>query len=169
MYLQVTVSTPSRAEPFTKELDMGFSSLGRALAGGHLPTIAKAVLSHEGLKELIMLKMIDAIDLEASKLCQYNSDSPSLFRKIKVERLPEFSWDSCISELQSKAPILLRILSTLASRNDHRNQHKKGAAHYPGICMAIATILKERNREMCGIQRLVSLILFTSRVQKQVI
>ena len=63
MYLQVTVSTPSRAEPFTKELDMGFSSLGRALAGGHLPTIAKAVLSHEGLKELIMLKMIDAIDL----------------------------------------------------------------------------------------------------------
>ena len=104
---------------------MGFSSLGRALAGGHLPTIAKAVLSHEGLKELIMLKMIDAIDLEASKLCQYNSDSPSLFRKIKVERLPEFSWDSCISELQSKAPILLRILSTLASRNDHCNQHKK--------------------------------------------
>ena len=161
------MSTPSRAEPFTKELDIGLSYLGRSLAGGHLPTIAKAVLSHEGLKELIMLKVLDAIDQEASKLCQYNS--PSLFRKIKVERLAEFSWGSCISELQSKAPILLRVLSTLASRNDHRNQHKKGAAHYPGICMAMATILKERNREMCGIQRLVSLILFTSRVQKQVI
>ena len=88
------MSTPSRAEPFTKELDIGLSYLGRSLAGGHLPTIAKAVLSHEGLKELIMLKVLDAIDQEASKLCQYNS--PSLFRKIKVERLAEFSWGSCI-------------------------------------------------------------------------
>ena len=83
------------------------------------------------MKELIMLKMIDAIDLEASKLCQYNSDSPSLFCKIKVERLPEFSWDSCISELQSKAPILLRILSTLASRNDHRKPAQERSSTLP--------------------------------------
>ena len=35
---------------------------------GTLPTI---VLSHEGLKVLIMLKVLDAIDQEASKFCQY--------------------------------------------------------------------------------------------------
>ena len=40
-------------------------------------------LSHGGLKELTMLKVIDAIDREASKLCQYNSESPSLFQKIR--------------------------------------------------------------------------------------
>ncbi len=34
--------------------------------------------------------------------------------------------------------------------------------------MAIAVLLKERYREMCGIQTMLSLVLFTSRVQKQV-
>ena len=33
--------------------------------------------------------------------------------------------------------------------------------------MATAIMLKERNREMCGIQTLLSLILFSSHVQKQ--
>lgn len=142
---------------------MGFCRLGRALVGGHSPTIVKAIFAHDDLKELVLLKVLDAIDVEASKLCQHNSDSSSLFRKVSADKLPQFSWGSFITELQSKAPILFRVLSSLVSRNDHRNQQKRGAAHYPGICMAVATILKERNREMCGIQRLLSLILFTSQ------
>ena len=46
----------------------------------------------------------------------------------------------------------------------NRNQQKRGDAH----CMLMAILLKERNREMCGVQTLLSLILFSSRVQKQV-
>ena len=51
--------------------------------------------------------------------------------------------------------------------NDHRNNNKKGTHHIPGVCMAIA-ILLERNREMCGIQSLLPLILFQSHAQKRV-
>ena len=66
-------------------------------------------------------------------------------------------------------PTLLKVFSTIASHNNRRNNHKLDKRHVPGICMAISTLLKERNREMCGIQTMLSLILFTSREQKQVI
>ena len=78
------------------------------------------------------------------------------------------TWIGCTDELQRKAPVLLRVFSKIVSSNDHRNQQKCGDRHLPGICTAIAVLLKERNREMNGIQRMVSLVLFTSRVQKQV-
>ena len=52
--------------------------------------------------------------------------------------------------------------------NDHRNKQKCGAAHYPGICMAVAVILNERSQKMAGIQSLVSMILFASHAEKQV-
>ena len=73
-----------------------------------------------------------------------------------------------IDELSSKTPMLLQILRTLTSANDHRNKHKSGSVHQPGICMAASVILKERNREMCGVQSVISLLLFSSHANKQV-
>ena len=65
-----------------------------------------------------------------------------------------------VYELQAKAPTLLRVLSTIGAHNDHRNQKKCGS-------MA-SVVLKERNREMCGLQSIMSLLLFASRVDKVV-
>lgn len=73
-----------------------------------------------------------------------------------------------MSELEQKAPLLLQIMSSIVSTNDHRNQHKVGVKHYPGICMATGVLLKERNREICGIQSLLSLLLFLSHAEKKV-
>ena len=76
------------------------------------------------------------------------------------------TFNKCVEELKLKAPTLLDMVLTLAS-NDGRNKRKSGAAHYPGVCTAIAVILKEWNREMFSVQMLPSLVV-TSRVQKQV-
>ena len=147
---------------------MELARLGRALAGGHLPTIAKAVFAHDGLRELVLLKLLDTIDSECSVLCRRNASSQSPFRKVPVDAMEGHQWSNCIHELESKAPTMLKVFSIICTRNDHRNQHKCGDSHHPGICMAVAAILKERNREMCGIQSLISLVLFTSRVEKKV-
>ncbi len=45
---------------------------------------------------------------------------------------------------------------------------KVGEAHFPGICSAAAILLKERNREMCGLQSLVSLLMYSCHAEKQV-
>ena len=72
------------------------------------------------------------------------------------------------SELGRESSNLLRLLPKIVGKSDHRSQDKHGDKHHPGICMAIATLLKERNQEMCDIQTMISLVPLTSRVQKQV-
>ena len=140
--------------------------IGRALAGGHLPSLAKAIMHHHQLREAVVLRVLDQIDSECTKLCQ---NSPqSLFSKVSVMEWVDFRWEQFIHELQVKAPLLLQMLSTISSHNDHRNKLKHGTAHFPGICMAAAVILNERSQRMTGIQSLLSLILFAARVDKQV-
>lgn len=142
------------------------SSLGRALAGGHIPSVAKAIVKHSALREAVFLLFLDELDAECSKLCKRSK--LSAFRKLPVSKMSEFEWKVLIDELSSKAPMMLQILCTLTSANDHRNKHKSGSIHQPGICMAASVILKERNREMCGVQSLISLLLFSSHTNKQV-
>ena len=111
------------------------------------------------------------VDNECSALCQMPKETnktPS-FRKMTFDQLKEFKWEMLIRELQTKSPILFKLLTVLVSHSDKRNQHKHSTVHYPAICMAVATLLKERNKNMVGLQTLVSLLLFKSRVQKQVI
>ena len=99
---------------------------------------------------------LDAINGECSNLCQRSPANRSLFRKMPISQLIDFKWSELVSELEARAPLLLRALSTIVSRNDQRNLSKAGAAHSPGVCMAAAVVLKERNREMCGVQSLTS-------------
>lgn len=156
------MSTPSRATPWTKKLYNEEAKIGRTLAGGHIPSVAKAVMSHPQLREAVILNVLDRIDNECTQLCKATSP-PSLFCQLPVSELDTFQWDKFIQELQAKAPLLLQVLCTVTSHNDHRNKSKRGIAHYPGICMAAAVILKERSQKMTGIQSLVSMILFAFR------
>ena len=151
---------------YNAELGDELQQLGRAMAGGNMASIAKAVYACTTLRDLLLKKVTATIDAELTDLCKRNT--PSVFRRLSIDAMCQFDWKSCVAELKLKAPTLLEIVTTLVSANDGRNKHKSGIAHYPGICMAIAVILKERNREMCSIQMLLSLALFTSRVQKQV-
>ena len=50
----------------------------------------------------------------------------------------------------------------IVTANDKRKQTAVPGSHNPGLCMAVAILLKERNREMCGLQSIISpIILFT--------
>ena len=154
---------------WTKTLPDQESRIGRALAGGHLPSLAKAVAGHEQLCQLVFSLFLDQIDAECSTLCRRCEEPPSLFRKIPVASMGDFQWSCCIDELRAKTPLLLQILTKIVCHSDSRNKKKVDSAHFPSVCMAVATILKERNREMCGVQSLLSLLLFASRVDKQVV
>ena len=160
------MSSPSRHVPFTTELESPLSRIGRALAGGHLNTIARTVFAHDGLRELLIHKMMMKINDECSTLCQ--CANPSLFRKRATSDLQNFKWETYVKELESKSPTLLRLLMYLVSHSDHRNEVKKSTHHYPAVCMTAAVVLKERNREMVGLQTYTALLLFSSRAHKQV-
>ena len=120
-----------------------------------------------GSCELVFTLFLNQIDRECNALCQHSVAPLSRFRHIPVSDLTEFDWKDCIDELSVKAPHFLEVLTKIACHSDARNKKKVTSAHNPAICMATSTILKERNKEMCGMP-LVSPLLFTSRVQKQV-
>lgn len=135
------------------------------MLGSNANSIAKAALSMNSMREAIVTCLLGTLNLECSKLCQ--KKPASLFRKIPVEDLAEFKWDDMIVELHNEAPLLLKVVDCLVARNDGRNKKKVGAAHYPGICSAISVLLKERNQEMCGLQSLISLMMYSCHCEKQ--
>ena len=162
------MKSPSQGQGYQKELGSIFAKMGKALAGGHVPTIAKAIFAIDDSREQLLLKVLDMVNSECCTLCKRNADLPSMFRKISVEEIPLFKWKEGIDELQAKAPTLFQILSTITSHNDHRNTKRKGDWRHSGICMAVGCLLKERNQEMCGIQSVLSLMLFSEHIPKQV-
>ena len=152
----------------TKEVDGSLQKIGRTLAGGHIPSIAKSVFANPSLREQLVEKVVQAVTNECASLCSRSAQPASLFHYFSLHQSDTFAWKECVGELEQRCPILFRLLTYIVSHTDHRNAIKRGEKHYPGICMATAILLKERNREMTGIQAFLSLVLFSSRVEKKV-
>ena len=131
-------------------------------------SIAKAVMDHGEIANMVFQLYLNKVEVECSNLCQRSADSFSPFRKIAVDKLTDFQWENFTQCLSVKAPIMWHLISSIVAHNDYRNKKKVGSAHHPGICMAFAVLLKERNREMCGVQSLISVLLYNSHVAKQV-
>ena len=163
----MTVNTPSRDFPFCQNLDSARGKLARALLGGNPTSIAKAALAIAGVREATTVQMLVNINKECSKLCR-KKKPVSLYRKIPVRMLSEFKWSDMITELEQTAPLLLQIFRCIVAHNDKRNKSKVGIGHYPGICMAMSLLLKERCREICGLQSVVSLFMYSNQCNKQV-
>ena len=124
-------------------------------------------MQHKQLGELVLELFLNIIDSECSLFCK-RSKPLSPFHKIDADNCSTFKWSNFVSDLSLKAPTLLKILSSIITHSDHRNKQKTDTAHHPGLCMATSILLNERNREMCGVQSIMSLLLFSSHVDKQV-
>lgn len=116
------------------------------------------------VKDELFKYFLTLINRECTELCQKGTR----FRSIPVDQIANFRWDDFIEEMESKSPLLLRTLTTVATRVDHRYQHTPKTAKYPGIVTAAAVLLKQRNREMCGIPSIVSLMMYAGHCEKQV-
>ena len=94
---------------------------------------------------------------------------PSIFQKCHPDTYLTFKWDDYLLELETKAPVFLQFCRAIVEHGGHRNERKKkGRVHLPAICMTVAVLLNERNREMVGLQTCISLLLYASNAQKQV-
>ena len=150
----------------TKTLSQQERKVAQSLVVGNTAEFVAATMEVEKFKEGVFTHFLQTINTECGTLSQ--TSCPSLFRSIPVASLSSISWVEFIAELGSKAPTFLKILVFLFSINDARNKTKVGAVHFPGICAAVAVLLKERCREMCGIQSLVSVLMYSCHCEKQV-
>ena len=123
-------------------------------------------MNNDSIREAIVKQVLQRVNAECISLCR--KTNMSQFRTIHSEKFVDFKWYNMVADLKKNAPLLFTLLDSITSRNDHRNTVKVGRVHYPGICSAAAILLKERNREMTGLQSLVSLILYSCHAEKQV-
>ena len=140
--------------------------LAQLLIGGNIPSICVAVLGIRALKQAIFSSFVKEITQECGALCQRMDQTP--FRSIPVTGLADITWGAFTDQLKSRAPKLFQLLTSVVSVNNHRNISKVGASHHPGICAAVAVLLKERSREMCGLQSIVSVLMYSCNCEKQV-
>ena len=62
------MSSPNQPRIVTKEVDRSLQKIGRTLAGGHIPSIAKSVLANPDLREEVVKKMVNAVGDECAAL-----------------------------------------------------------------------------------------------------
>ena len=98
------------------------------------------------------MRVCRIVDDECASLCRKKAKPVSLFRSITLDEAENFAWSQAMDELDTKAHTLLSILNTAVTLSSRRNKNKTGDAQSPALCTAVAVLLKERNREMTGIQ-----------------
>ncbi|XP_062568267.1 uncharacterized protein LOC134230452 [Saccostrea cucullata] len=90
---------------------------------------------------------------EAKQYCQRHSGS--ILERKSFEELLSFSWDSLYKDLESKAPNLLKCISTLVSDKPII----AGEKQYIQLLHSIATVLHARNQESSALQYLCGFLL----------
>ena len=165
--LQITVESLASPDTVRKVIPEKFHKVVLDLATGDCPSVAKAVMAEPSLRKAVLTEVAKTLDDECSSICT-TVPPVSLFRRYPLFDRDLFSFKNCIVELQSKCPTLYQLLWTIVTKTDCRNTIKHDDQHYPGLCMAVALILKERNQHMTGLQTFLSLVLFNCNVQKKV-
>ena len=156
--------SPSKRAVVTVNVSPELKKVTKALAGGNIQSISRAVFSNPRHRDEAVVQVSRIVDEECAVLCSKNP--VSLFRSMTLEQAESFSWTQAVDELKTKAPTLYHILDLAVTHSSRRNKQKKGERQFPGLCMSVAILLKERNRMMCGIQSYVSSALFSSHIQK---
>ena len=87
--MQITVSTANQTAPFTKTVGGIEGRLVQSLLGGHAPSIAKAIMAMDNVREALFLV---AINLECNNLCKKSTNTPTNFREIPLAQIVNFKW-----------------------------------------------------------------------------
>ncbi len=168
MLLQISVYSPSKRAECTVVVRPDLQKIAKALAGGNVKSICRAFFSNSHLKDEAVSRVSRIVSDECALLCSKSAQPVSLFRTMTLEQVESFSWRQAITELETKAPTLYRIISYAFTHSSKRNKLKKGERQFPGLCTAVAVLLKERNKMMCGVQSFLSCALFATHIQKKV-
>ena len=152
--------------PFHVTLAKSCQGLGKALARSDWQALARGVARHQQTAPFFTTEVAKAIKKECEQLV--STKFPSLMRKKSKMDLLQFSWEAVVSELQTRAPLLLAVLSATAESTGPRNHQRLQAACLPFIGMAAAILLKCRNKHMCEVQHIMSLVLNAGHSSSQV-
>ena len=143
--IRICVDYPSK--PVRKELKSDLHVLARAMVDGNHQRIAGAALKIDGVKELVIEKVIKLMTLQVDELC--SKHRPSMLRTTSRNTNDEaknFDYKKVCSEWKERAPIFHAFLTARAAI---KNSKKKNSLEcLPGVAVAGTVLLKQRNTQM---------------------
>lgn len=131
------------------------------MARGSRFAIADECLSQPTIRKYLMKKVGILLRADLKAMCSNGADS--ILHSQKIPDLHSFSWVQLIRELEENAPTLLNVMQSMTYTCKPRENREAVI----GMCTAI--LLKFRCKQMCLIQKLVSLILYAGHCGKQVL
>lgn len=134
--------------------------LGIAVARKSNFAAAGECLKIPQLRQYIIKKIGKLVRLELCQLC--SDKTASILRQHSAENFKDFSWNTITNELLTNAPILMSILTECIKTKTPRVNSEAVIATCVGL------LVKNRFKKMCFIQKIVSLILYAGRANKQV-
>ncbi|XP_019861291.1 PREDICTED: uncharacterized protein LOC109589693 [Amphimedon queenslandica] len=120
--------------------------------------IATECLADKKSRQYTLSSISRTIETEVKRMSSVNS----ILCSQSPDHLKFFHWDMIYNELQSKAPVLLQFL---VSATNTKTKRKNRIAV---ICTCAAIILKYRYRNLNLLQKVLSLILYSSHCSKKV-
>lgn len=104
----------------------------------------------------VVVQMGRKIRNEMEEICSRGHDS---ILRDSNEAVKRFSWETVWLELLNKMPTLMNLLGCLIS--DPKESK-------PLLCLIVSMLLKKRLRNMCLVQRALSVLLYGNGISKQV-
>ena len=156
--VKVSVQWPSKSTPKVNTLDEGLESLGKMLCRGTYGQIAAAAWKNPILRRNLQQLFLKEVDKECSAMCSVKD--PSCLRSTKAQDVKNFSFNKVEEELQRRAPLLSSVLWTASLRKSKRDG--EDPFWKPSVCMAAATLLKNRSPCMTLLQLINTIIIYHS-------
>lgn len=135
--------------------------LGKAIARKSYTTIARCIFKLPKVLSKLVKGISQLLVKEIKELCSDKFNS--IMRESSEHALKHFSWQSIWGEAECKAPTLLEILVACFRYARSGKRHIKAT-----ICTVIAMMCKCRNKLMSQVQSVLSVLLHTSHVSKEV-
>ena len=143
--IRICVDYPSK--PVRKELKSELHVLAKAMVDGNHQRIAGAALKIDGVKELVIEKVIKLMTVQVDELC--SKHRPSMLRPTSRntnDEAKDFDYKKMCSEWKERAPIFHAFLTACAAI---KNSRKKNSPEcLPGVAVAGTVLLKQRNTQM---------------------
>ena len=132
--------------------------IGKAIARQSKASVVAQCMKDNVMFNYIIIRISRILQSELRKLCSVDS----LLKENSTTAFQEFSWNNLIKEIQDHAPLLLSVMTACTKTRSYRPNRNST------IGMCIAMLLKYHYKNMCLVQKILSLVLYAGHSSKQV-
>ena len=153
----------------TKEIAASRQSIALTLAKGSDEDVAKAVTKNDTVKRSCIANILNELSDQCSELCRLNNSS--MLRSKTVCDIVSFKFGDFVNKelIKERASLLYQFLFTVAcSKASSRNTVKTLEKKILAMAMAAGILLKARNKDMCMVQVVTSLLLHSGGLSEMV-